>query len=195
MKKIVLIAGISAALILALAGCAGGASTSAASSAETSSSTEASSSEPQTGMANPWSEVASAEEAAAGAGVGEFSLPLNVETSLGAIDEQYVSYRCMEGMAEAEFPIGAVEMTIRKALAADYPDGDCSGDYNEYAHTWTQDVNGVQLNCFGNREGESTRTIWTAGDYCYCILAMGAGGDTDYGLPADDLAVMVPAIK
>ena len=190
MKKVFTTLCMCAGLTLVLAGCAGGTSTSATSSTEAGNE----SSEIQTGMANPWSEVTSAAEAAAGAGVGEFALPLNIETSLGTIDEQYVSYRCMKGMAEAEFPIGAVEMTIRKAIAADYPDGNCSGDYNEYAKTWIQDVNGIQLNCVGNREGESTRTLWTAGDYCYCILAMGAGGDTDYGLPAEDLAVIVPAI-
>lgn len=44
-------------------------------------------------------------------------------------------------------------------------------------------------------EEQATKTIWTDGEYNYAITAYGAGGDDDYGLQADDLAIMVKAIK
>ena len=73
--------------------------------------------------------------------------------------------------------------------------GDVSLDDNKYANEWTQTVAGKEVKCFGNREGEATKTIWTAGDYSYAVLAYGAGGDDDYGLSAEDVAIMVNAVK
>jgi hypothetical protein len=56
-------------------------------------------------------------------------------------------------------------------------------------------VDGQQVQCFGNREGEATKTIWTDGEYNYAVLAYGAGGDDDYGLSPEDVAIMVNALK
>ena len=56
-------------------------------------------------------------------------------------------------------------------------------------------MGGVDVTCSGNREGEATKTIWTAGDYSFCILVQGLGGDDDYGLGADDLAILVGGIQ
>ncbi len=36
---------------------------------------------------------------------------------------------------------------------------------------------------------------WTDGDYDYAVLAYGAGGDTDYGLNAEDLATVLADIQ
>ncbi len=118
-----------------------------------------------------------------------------MEISLGTVVPE--GYRCMEGMAEADVPIAAVEMTIRKGSPEfeDVGPGDISGDYGEYANTWTQDVDGTEVTCFGNRKGEATKTIWKVGDYDYAILAYGAGGDVDYGLPADDVNILVKGIR
>lgn len=147
------------------------------------------------GMANPWSEAASLEEAAAGAGLDGFSIPEGAEISLGAIEPSV--FRYMDGMAETKVEFPAVEMTIRKGLAskADVGEGDISGDYNEYANTWTQNIKGLEVTCFGNREGEATKTIWQVDDTCWSINVLGLGGDTDYGLSADDLSSLINGIQ
>lgn len=146
-----------------------------------------------TGMANPWSEAASAAEAAEGAGIDGFDIPEGAEISLGTVTPE--TYRYMDGIAEVQFPIAAVEMTIRKGTAEAAEDGDISGDYNTYQYEWTQSIKGLEVTCFGNREGEATKTIWTSGDYCYAVLAYGAGGDDDFGLSADDLNSLINGIQ
>lgn len=149
--------------------------------------------EEMVGMPNPWSDVDSAEAAAEGAGLDLFEPAEGVEISLGKVEVE--QYRCMDGIAEARIPIAAVDMTIRKGKMSAATDGDISGDYGEYAHEWTQNIKGLEVKCFGNRKGESTRTIWTVDDYAYSIVAYGAGGDDDYGLDADDLNSLINAIQ
>ena len=70
-----------------------------------------------------------------------------------------------------------------------------SGDYSEYANTWTQNIKGLEVTCFGNREGDATKTIWQVDDTCYSITAYGLGGDTDYGLSPDDLNSLINGIQ
>ncbi|MBQ3280826.1 MAG: hypothetical protein IJH41_00305 [Eubacterium sp.] len=150
--------------------------------------------EPAVGMPNPWSDVATAEEAAEGAGVETFECA-GIETSLGTTEPEV--YRWMKGLAEAQFPIAAVDMTIRKGTDAltDVAEGDISGDYNEYKYTWTQDVDGTEVTCSGNRKGESTKTLWSKNGYYYSISAFGAGGDDDFGLSEDDVKALVSGVK
>ena len=145
------------------------------------------------GMANPWSDVATLDEAAKGAGLEGFSIPEGAEISLGEV--KIDKTRCMEGLAEAVVEFPAVEMTIRKGNASVGEDGDISGDYNEYANTWTQNIKGLEVTCFGNREGDATKTIWQVDDTCYSITAYGLGGDTDYGLSPDDLNSLINGIQ
>ena len=149
----------------------------------------------EVGMANPWSEVGSAAEAAKGAGLEDFMIPEGSEISLGAVDVS--AYRCMDGLAETVIDFPAVQMRIRKGLAsaADVGEGDISGDYGEYAKTWTQNIKGLEVTCFGNREGEATKTIWQLDDTYYSITVEGLGGDTDFGLNADDLSSLINGIQ
>jgi len=143
------------------------------------------------GMPNPWSEVSSAAEAAQGAGIDSFDAPDNVTLSIGSVTD--VAYRCMDGIAEVDLMYPAVEVTIRKGVATE--GGDISGDYNEYANTWEQTLKGLTVTCSGNREGEATKTIWTANGMDYSITALGMGGDTDFGLSADDLNSLINALQ
>lgn len=148
----------------------------------------------QAGVANPWSDVGSAEEAAAGAGFDSFAVPEGVEIGLGEVRSD--AYRCMDGLAEVIVEFPAVEMTIRKGLRElEIAEGDISGDYNEYNYDWKVDVDGTEVWCFGNREGEATKTIWNDGTYDYSIVVLGLGGDEDYGLPSDDVVTLVSGIK
>ena len=205
-RGIVALTALAGVLVFALAGCAGGASGSAASSASASSassvasstssassaaSSEASSSGGYVGMPNPWHQVSNASEAAEGAGIDGFEVPEGAQISLGAVAPELYQY--MAGIAEADVPFPAVQMTIRKGEAV--IDDDISGDYNQYAHTWTQNINGIDVTCSGNREGESIKTTWIVGAYDYSILIQSSGGDSDYGLKADDLNILVGGIK
>ena len=145
------------------------------------------------GMANPWSDAGTLAEAAEGAGLDGFSIPEGAEISLGEVNVTEARY--MEGLAEAVVEFPAVEMTIRKGNASGATDGDISGDYNEYANTWTQNIKGLEVTCFGNREGDATKTIWQVEDTCWSITAYGLGGDTDYGLSPDDLNSLINGIQ
>ena len=145
-------------------------------------------------VANPWTECETAEEAAEGANVESFNVE-DIDISLTPAGPY--TYRYMKGMAESEFPASAVEMTVRKADSGqvDFGDSDCSGDYNDYKHYWTIDVDGIEVWCYGNRKGESTKTVWNGEKYSFAVLAYGAGGDDDYGLPEEDVISVVKTLK
>jgi hypothetical protein len=147
--------------------------------------------EENTGLANPWGDVGSAEEAAKGAGIDSFVIAEDPGLDLGELFER--TYRCMDGIAEARLEYPASALTVRKGTIAE--EGDISGDYTEYANTWTQDVNGIEVTCFGNREGDATKSIWTVDNMYFSIVAEGLGGDQDFGLNAERLTAMVNSIQ
>lgn len=142
-----------------------------------------------------WTAAANAEEAVQGAGIDSVADLNGTVISLGELGTMGdVTYKYMDGAVKVSCPAAAVEMFVIKAKDST-GSGDVSFDSTAYANEWTQDVDGQQVTCFGNREGEATKTIWTAGDYSYAVLAYGAGGDDDYGLSAEDVAIMVNAVK
>ena len=147
--------------------------------------------EENTGVGNPWSDVESAEEAAKGAGIDSFVIADDPSLDLGQLFEK--TYRCMHGIAEARLEYPASALTVRKGTYAE--EGDISGDYTEYANTWTQDVNGIEVTCFGNREGDAAKSIWTVDNMYFSIVAEGLGGDEDFGLNAERLTAMVSSIQ
>ena len=203
MKKYILFSTLLAVVLTGslLAGCGAkaqqeAATETASSAAEESASEEAaeesaSANAGQTGIANPWSDVASAEEAAKGAGIDGFSLADDLGLDLGQEFER--TFRCMDGIAEARMEFAASALTVRKGTAAE--DGDISGDYNTYAHTWEEDVNGVKVTCSGNREGDATKAIWEVDGMCFSSFAEGLGGDTDFGLNAERLSALLNAVS
>jgi len=160
---------------LALVGCAGG-------GGESESAPEPEAEASQTGMPNPWTDVATPEEAAAGAGIDSFNVPTE-----GKIQDMEIVgapvFRCMDGIAEADYEFGAASLCVRKGLAtaAAEPD-DISGVYEDYAKSWTIDVNGVPVTCKGNVDGQAILTLWTDAEYAYSLFAQGLGGDENFGL-------------
>ena len=181
MKKVIALL-LAAVLVLALAGCG------AAKEPEK----EPEADEPFTGMANPWSEVKTAAEAGKGAGVGEFQLPEGVVLNVGPL--AFTEFRWMDGLAHADGSAGAATISVRKGLTAKIGE-DVSGDYTEYAETWTQDVDGQTVTCKGNVEDQAMDVLWSAGDYSYCIYVRGQGDDdATFGLGGEDVAALVAAI-
>ena len=143
-----------------------------------------------------WTQAATAEEAAEGAGIDVLADLNGTQTTLGVLGEMgAITYRYMDGVAQIFCPVAAVDMSVIKGKIPCGVDGDVSLDSTEYKFEWTQDVDGQEVKCFGNREGEATKTIWTAGDYNYAVVAYGAGGDDDFGLSAEDVVTMVNAVK
>ena len=147
------------------------------------------------GTPNPWSDAATAEEAAKGAGIGTFTIADDMKIGDETLKPE--NFRYMKGMAEASVPFGAVEMTVRKGTDAltDVAEGDISGDYTNYEFGWTEDVDGIEVACYGNREGEASKTLWSSDKYYYSIVAHGVGGDGNYGLPQENVAMLVKGIK
>jgi hypothetical protein len=145
------------------------------------------------GMANPWSDAETAEEAADGAGVGYFLVPENgTEAVGGRID--WFGFRYMDRLAEADGAVGAAELTVRKGLKQDSED--VSGDYTEYAYTWTQEADGWEVTCYGNEEGRMMKAVWLSDNFSYSVTVRGQGDlYTVYGLGADDVVALVTAIQ
>jgi len=143
-----------------------------------------------TGMANPWTDVTSADEAAAGADVGYFMVPEN-NTDYNGHQVYITEFRCMEHLAEARGSIGAAELTIRKGLKQE--SDDVSGDYNEYAHSWSfKTDDGFTVNCYGNEEGKTMKAIWLSDNFSYSINVMGQGDVSDtYGLDDTTLKQLI----
>jgi hypothetical protein len=143
-----------------------------------------------------WTQAATAQEACEGAGLDSLADLNGTKTTLGVLGEMGdITYRYMDGVVQTFCPAAAVEMSFIKGRIPSGTDGDVSLDNTPYKYEWTQDVDGQEVKCFGNREGEATKTIWSAGDYNYAVVAYGAGGDDDFGLCAEDVATMVNAVK
>ena len=149
--------------------------------------------EPVIGMPNPWADAATAEEAAEGAGVGYFLVPEGgTEIVGGRID--FGAFRYMNGLAEADGWVGAAELTVRKGLKQD--SADVSGDYTDYAYTWTVEADGWEVTCFGNEEGRMMKAIWLSDNFSYSITVRGQGDYyLSYGLGAEDVVALVTAIQ
>ena len=99
----------------------------------------------------------------------------------------------MDGIAEARVEFPASQVVVRKGVAS--KGDDISGDYNSYAHTWTEDFDGVSVICQGNRQGDATKATWSDGTYSYSTDVRGLGGDSDFGLNHDRLAVFMRVLK
>ena len=145
------------------------------------------------GMANPWAEADTPDEAAEGAGVGYFMVPEeDMETSGGPVN--WYGFQYMEGIAEADGAIGAAELTVRKGLKQDTED--VSGDYTAYAFEWTQEVDGWEVSCFGNEEGRTMKAIWLSDNFSYSVMVRGQGDMYDtYGVDEDAISALVTAIQ
>jgi hypothetical protein len=104
-----------------------------------------------------------------------------------------LSYSYIDGVADADISVDNVDLHFRKGLASEYDD--VSFEKTIYFHDWTREVGGTPVKCYGNRDGEATKTVWTDGKYVYALLVNGAGEDEDYGLLVPDVEALVDAVK
>lgn len=199
MRKLAVIIA-AAVLAMALAGCAssGSGSASAASSAASDSSASASAasessasaeSSASVGMANPWSEAIDANAAAEGAGLVKFVVPATVE--IDNIVFENPTFKYMENIAQADYANGNATFTIRKGQGV--TGTEFTGDYNQYAKTWTQDIEGKEVLCYGNQDGVANLATWEAFDCSYALYCNDAA-DGSVGIPDAVIASVVAQI-
>jgi len=145
------------------------------------------------GMPNPWQDAASAEEAAGGAGLDSFSLVDGV--TISGIDTEYRSYRYMDGVAEIDIAVGAMDVEVRKGLSGVAENNDISGDYTNYDLNWTQNIKGLVVNCYGFEENCASKITWTVDDVCYSITCIPEGGADYCGIDADSINSIINGLQ
>ncbi len=140
-----------------------------------------------------WTKGSSTSEAAQVAGFEEFVLPEpDSQLQNGPVGTWLI--RSMKGRIVAKGSVGPAQIEVMKGIYAG--NGDISSDEREYAHTWYLDVNGMEVRCQGNVEGQAHKTVWIDGNYSYCIMIWGQGEYyLDFGLGAQDIAALVATIK
>ena len=149
-------------------------------------------------MPNPWSESEDAQKTAEGAGLEGFAVPESIELSFGVATVQ--QFRYMNGIAEADASIVKTDaeqaderLVIRKGTAGE--EGDISGDYNEYAHTWTQAVGELEASCFGNAEGAAAKVVWSVEDMHFSVVLTPYEGAEAQYLDAADVEKLVQSVS
>lgn len=111
------------------------------------------------GLANPWSDYATAELAFDAAG---FELTFTDTNGIYTA----TNYRAMAGeMLEFIYTDGQKELTIRKAPGSE----DISGDYTDYSEVGTETVGDITVTVKG-QNGSVKVCIWTDGDYSYSLV-------------------------
>lgn len=172
---------------LGLAACSGG-------NASPENSNEESQETESTQVANPWSDVETADEMAEVAGF-DVNVQANPESSFG--DPVAVHYRAMQGLAEVVYEYPAAQITVRKGDLTVGVNNDVSGDYNQYSETWTETAGsqGLEITCSGNEKDVTSKATWGNGDYNFAIVTLALGGEENFGLNAQDLSAFVDAVQ
>lgn len=194
----VMITAMLAAMLVvgALAGCAqqnGGSSGSASASAADSGSSPAGGqgSNQFVGMPNPWSGASSATEAAQGAGLDGFSVMNDIQ--IGDVQYTAPTFSYMDGIVQARYESPATEVTLRKSSIYSGKE-DLAGDYTNYAQSWTQDHDGLQISCYGESRDAAQLILWHIDGNSYSLGTLGLGGDA-FGMTPDDVASLVSGIR
>ena len=220
MKK-VLVAMTVAALAFVLAGCASGASGSSAASGDAASgsasaaasdasaasaeaaSSEAASSEAANpsedakdvegdqGQATEWASAESAAEAAQGAGFALFGVPDGF--TFGDLEFGKPTFSFADGVAQATYETPATMVTIRKGDGV-YGAPLTDRDYAEFPQKWTQNHKGLEIECYGAKEGAATVIQWNIDSAAYAVTYQGLGGE-EMTMTPDEIASIVSGIQ
>lgn len=165
------------ALSLGIAACSG--QTATTENAAGSEATATTDDEPIMGVANPWTEYATLDEAEEAAGFG-----IAVPGSVKGYDDVLIQVmkatttdedgnKADEIILEYRFMNGADDVNIRKGKVS----GDISGVYGEYKES-TADVNGNAVTV--SSEGELAYVAtWAAGGYSYSVSASAGMAEAD----------------
>ena len=178
------------------------ASESAASSAgESSSAAEASSSAAESASAESeegdqgesidWAPVDTAKKAAEGAGFASFDV-LD-EVKIGDLTFKDPKFSYADGVAQAMYETAATAFYIRKADGI-YGAPLSDRKYDEFAHKWTQNHKGLEIDCYGAEEGAATVIQWNVGPEAFAATYQGLGGE-EMTMTPDDITSIVSGIQ
>ena len=135
--------------------------------------------QPNVEIPNPYTDCDTLADAAREAGF-DFTVP---EAINGTADRLYRVMTLDGKMLEVIYHSGDDETArIRKAPGA----GDISGDFNEYAQTYTVTVGEIEVTMRGN-DGMVCLATWTIDGYTYSV-------SVDSGVSSDDMAALVSEI-
>jgi len=134
--------------------------------------------------ADPWTKVASAGEAAAGAGnMDEFDVPAQLKINDQTFTDPVFSYQ--DGVAQAYYESGAIGVSVRKACGI-YGGPMTDRDLESFTQHWTQqvgdDANDV-IDCYGMEKGSAIVIQWGDEAEFYTVTSQGLGGE-EYGMDA-----------
>ena len=134
--------------------------------------------------ANPWNQVASAKEAAAGAGnMDEFEVPAELKINNLTFTDPAFSYQ--DGVAQAYYESGAIGISVRKASGI-YGGPMTDRDLDSFPKHWAQqagdDADDV-VDCYGMEKGTAIVIQWGDEEEFYTVTSQGLGGE-EYGMDA-----------
>ena len=131
---------------------------------------------------NPWTDCATADEAAQAAG-----FDLAAPDAISGSSEKSYQVMCSDDgavISEIDYVNGDERAAyVRKAPGAD----DISGDYNNYAESETVDADGASVTMKGT-DGFVNFAVWTSGEYSYALHVTA-------GLSQSDMAALVSEIQ
>ena len=200
MKKILPIA---AALVLALAGCSSPqqkteeSAEEPAAVEETAAEDEATeeetpevaideSSEDQ-GLIIDWTDAATADEAAKGAGFDKFGVIDRFV--IGDLVFENPTFAYAGGVAQATYETPATMITVRKGVDT-YTTPLSDRELDEFAAHWHKVLEGTDVTCYGQAKGAVTVATWTDGIKSYGLTFQGLGGE-EMSMDSDELATIV----
>ncbi len=186
------------ALTLGLATLSGCGQQATSSSGATTESTSATSEKPaeqdesgQSGSVNPWKAAQTAEETAQGAGLDAFVTPESVQVGSAEYDNPAYSYT--KSIAQVRYSHDSDTIQLRKSGSNAGKEG-LAGDYNSYAETWSQDVDGIEVTCYGAEQEAAQLIVWQqdGGNYS---LSLGFGSDAVTAMTPDNVARIVGSVQ
>ena len=138
---------------------------------------------------SPWTGAETAAQAAEAAGVGTFAALEDFDIGLNNASALYFY---QDGLVEGMYFNDTSFLTINKAVYEGA--NDISNDDREYTVEWTEDIDGIQVQCFGMEEGAINKALFTNGGYVCSIVTEGYEDAYSFVLDADGLASIVAAL-
>ena len=132
--------------------------------------------------ADPWTKVASAQEAAVGAGnMDEFEVPAQLKINDLTFSDPVFSYQ--DGVAQAYYESGAIGISVRKACGI-YGGPMTDRDVESFPQHWSQPVGDDSddvVDCYGMEKDSAIVIQWGDESEVYTVTSQGLGGE-EYGM-------------
>ena len=143
------------------------------------------------GLIIDWVSVKTAEDAAHGAGFGEFG----VMDAIVIDDVEYTNpaFSYAGGVAQALYEKGAIAIIVRKADGRHIaPLTDRNKD--DFAAQWVKTMEDVEVTLYGPAKGAVVVADWNDGNEDFTITYQGLGGE-EVTMDSDDVAAIVKGFK